>query len=245
MLEHCTISNSSSVVNFPNLLPLLQTILNNKVPLFGSTLCSTLNPVSESAKIVCELYPNMRFAHGTCLLFDSSAMYFLLERKHQLRQDVEDDLGFSLLFTQTKEEHKEVFLPRSIGVQFAGYNSNYNLCNVAAFRNHHFGSDRLLDVANVANITAALQRRYSLHTHGKIENITYGAHLDITQFVLLLCKVVGSWTSDTNNAKLDYLFGDPSPGQPKVLHVTFSNKIVFAQGAALTFFLHNNELMVR
>jgi len=239
-------SNISSVLNFPHLLPLLQNVQH--ALFFGSTLCSMLAPVSETTKIICDIVPNLRFAHGTCLFFHPRAIEFLLSKKQLLRQDAEDDVTISLLFTQTQEEHKGLFLPRSLGLQYAGFNATgYNFDNVSCFRNHHFGSDRSLDVVNVERITKAMHARHDLRVKpsNPIKMVTYGDKLDVTKYIILLCKVATNFVSDNDNSKLDYLFTDPSPGIAKVLQVTFADGSMFVQGAALTFFLQNKELCVK
>ena len=236
-------SNISTVVNFPHLLPLLQSCLQNRNFLFGSTLCSVLTPVSDTTKLICDEHPGLKFAHGTCLLFHPSTISYLLSKKELLHKGVEDDVSFSLLFTQTQQEHKGVFLPRQMGLQYAGLNLTYNLDNVSAFRNHNFNSDRSVDVTNVGRATAALQKRYDLRTKPSIpiSKVTYGDTMDITKYIVVLCKAGGTWQSDGNNNTLDFLFNDPQPNTPKVLQITFNDSTVFAQNATLTFFLQNKD----
>ncbi len=233
-------SNASTVINFPTLLSLIENVITNRSLFFGSTLCWELDSAHNIA-------PNIRLAHGTCMLFHPFAIDFLLQRKELLIQNAEDDVAISLLFTQTKDEHKNVFVPRQLGLQFMGLNLNYNLSTISAFRNHHLNSDRLLDVANVTRTTNALQKHHQLRTtqQRSIVKVTYGDKLDITKFIIVLCKFASSWTSDNNNNKLDELFGDPSPGIGKGLQITFHDNTVFAQGATLVFSMRDKDLIVR
>jgi len=246
-------SNASTVVNIPNILTLLH---SNPDFFYGAPHIMQSDTINTKKQIAKELLP-LDFAQGTCIVMHRMAVNLLLANKHRLNFDIEDDPAIALLFkeifleTKTKcieiEQQqivKSELLPKQIGLQYAAFEKHYNIDTVTAFRNHHFESNREIDVKNVQQEVIVLQQRYELQTKPKALKKIFYYGKNITPQVKALCNP--QWATNGDNLQLDRLFGDPQPGTIKQLQLFFEDQeaLLFDQSAILHFLLHKNVLYV-
>ncbi len=230
-------SNASTVINFDVLLPLLEK--EKLTAYYGGPHVMESKEITATDTVPREDLP-LSFVHGTCIILRSDAVLFLCTHKHMCNLEINDDESIGLLFKQLQKEKPPCWL----GKQYVSFAKTYNIDEILAFRNHHFHSDRKEDVSNVEHAAKVLKQRLAIkQTKPMVHCVRYHTK-DITQQVLLLCKVNHHFTTDGNNSMLDYFFGDPAPGVVKTLHLEFDDKrIPFEQHATLTFQLssHNTE----
>lgn len=85
-------SNSSTVVDIPKLLPLLQ---KNKVQ-YGGSFIHNLQWIDPAGGIKDQSLWGTRYASGTCIVFDRQTLQTLLQHKDKLNQTVIDDVAIGL-----------------------------------------------------------------------------------------------------------------------------------------------------
>ena len=236
-------SNASSVINFPQLLPLLEA----RQVLFGGT---HVIPNSHSAYLYgdgVEVPPNwlpMNYVQGTCIVMHKLAVELLLAYQHDkqlLRRDHIDDIAFGLFFMHVKLQGLTdlPLTPQLIGIQQCHFDQSTNLHSVITFRNRTFkGPDRHRDAINAKAQVDVLTTRFVAfpESHSNVQSVCYHTR-DITQQILCFVREKEFWTTEGNNLKLDMVFGDPAPGLPKVLQVTLRNGLQLTQNTNYTFIL--------
>lgn len=229
--DYCVRSNVSTVVNFPNLFHHLKA-----TPfLYGGTHVMTQTIETKSDAIP---HGPVQFAQGTCIVLSHDSLRLIVQQRDSLCQEVADDVSIALFL---KQQH---IIPQTIGTQYIGFQSSYNIDGVTAFRNH--SSNRKDDSTNVRSIVNVLWQRYVSMTKHRVVKRVFYYNCDVTDKIIDMCTQNQVWCTKQDNATLDTLFHDPCPGVAKTLHIEFQNSKLpaFTQCASLSFSLHQNNLVV-
>lgn len=227
-------SNSSTVINFKVLLPLLE---QRKDQLY---YCGPL--IVDSQEVNSKIDPTLSplpFVTGTCIILKRNAVKALLKFESLLNFEILDDPAIALLFKQLKHPP-----PVQLGCQFAYFRKQQNVDQIVSFRHHRFHSDRVQDTTDVESAVQAIMERAALsQSNPRVAKIMYHT-ADITDKVLLLCKFAGGrFATDGNNTILDDFFGDPAPGMAKNIIIVLESGQVYSQKATLYFSLFDRTKM--
>jgi len=229
-------SNISSVINFQSLMKCLE--FKVKAIFYAGTSVITSDFIHPLHGKVAERLLPLSFAHGTCLVMSSKAVFELLGNLHLVNRITIDDVSLGAFF---KEIEKPII---DLGGEIDTFDNLANIDNVCTFRNHTYHTDRKQDLENMRFQVDSLMQRYTKFPKNVALKTVWYFDKDITSNLVFLCKILPEWTSTGNNVILDDLFGDPKPNQRKCLLLDFKDGQKYSQNATLTFYWKSNNLFV-
>lgn len=224
-------SNASTVVNFDTLLDWLEKHKQRCVYAGTHIMESTDHPAEYDVK-------SFQYCQGTCFILAPLAVNLLLRNVESIPMDIEDDRALGLFFLENGIK------PISIDNQFVGWKSEYNLDQVVAFRNHHFHTDRREDILNAQRACHALRSTWALLPESEVIRAFYH-HRDVTELLKGLCHNRPTFDTNGENSQLDSVFGDPRPGQFKVLSVVTKDTVLSIRTKLSFWLLEDGKLVVR
>lgn len=216
-------SNASTVINLKLLKDTIMKHIACAILRYGGPLVELIRGVTSDFGYVDEKDLPFHSVTGTCILLHKSAIELILQHKARVQRDLLDDLSLAVFFKKMSIELQDTsWLPQKIGSQFLGYLPFHSIDSVHAFRNQNY-NNRDANCTDVETECQVLLQRYMIIPHKqRIAKVLYH-NVDVTSFILLLCKQNGAWVASTKNEVLDDLFGDPAPGAIKVLELQFAN----------------------
>jgi len=243
-------SNASTVINFYTILPILfarrDTLMYGGLQMFERTKTEP-NYMHENLE---HLYP-LTYVQGTCIVLHKNAICALITNIARISNKPIDDIAIGLFFKQLSIDKPTEFPDMLWKVQCIGslelvYKPTTNLNNVCAFRNMH-PKKRELDIKDMEEEICVLQLRHEEIPKGQLPLVVdtvFYHNMNVTAFIVLICKVNLQWKTNGANNMLDYLFGDPEVGVEKTLRLIFGNGLEFKNNASWVFSLQKNKLTV-